>query len=150
PAVKRAIAIVAFGTALVLAGAGCRGSTSAGSHGILFVGKAKYGKSRIFLWRLGSRARPLGRAGYGISSPQWSPDGRTIAWEEAYSPAGGTSPESDGISVIRSDGTQAKALTEDDYYDGAPSWSPDGRQIVYERALENWPWQNFAIIDVGS
>lgn len=131
---QRAVALITLSAVLVLGATGCGGRTSTPGHGILLVGRAKYGKSRIFLWRPGSPARPLGRARYGISSPQWSPDGRSIAWEEADIPAGGAYPESDGISLMRSDGTRAKGLTEDDYYDGPPSWSPDGRQIVYVRA----------------
>jgi len=131
--VKRVVATVALGTALVLAGAGCGGSTPAGGHGILLVGRAKYGRSRIFLWRPGSRAKPLGPAGYEITDPVWSPDGCSIAWVDAYQPEAGATPASDEISLMRSDGTQLKSLAEDDYYDGGPSWSPDGRHIVYER-----------------
>jgi WD40 repeat protein len=131
--VKKAVAIVALGAALVLASVGCGGSARAAAHGILFVGRANYGKWRIFLERPGSTARALGRAGYNIYSPQWSPDGRSIAWEQAYIPAGGASPESDGIFLMRPDGTHVEQLTEDDYYDGAPSWSPDGRHVAYVR-----------------
>ncbi len=136
--------------ALVLAGVGCGGSTSAFGHGILLVGRAKYGKSRIFLWRPGSRAKPLGKAAYEIAGPVWSPDGRCIAWEEADNPAGGAYPESDGISVMRSGGTQVKPLTEDASYDGLPSWSPDGRYIVYEREVCCNNPEGLVIVDARS
>jgi TolB protein len=49
--------------------------------------------------------------------PQWSPDGRRIAYDA-----------DDGIFVMNSDGTGNKRLTRSG---GGPYWSPDGKQIAF-------------------
>ncbi len=160
--------MAALGTALVLAGAGCGGSTSAFGHGILLVGH-EYEKSRIFLWRPGSPVKPLTAAYYGFSRPTGdplglsegyrSPDGRSIAFE--LDSDGGLAPQYGAIYVMRSDGSHVKLVSDSSYApdardgvvgdgDGPPSWSPDGRHIVYERFDNGSPSSDLAIVDVGS
>ncbi len=49
-------------------------------------------------------------------SPEWSPDGRWIAWSTYFR-----------VWIMKSDGTEAH-----DFVNGSdPSWSPDSRRIVY-------------------
>jgi Tol biopolymer transport system component len=64
-----------------------------------------------------------GLAGGGVSQP-WSPDGNRILM--AASKGGPTQ-----IWVMRSNGTEAKALTPDDYEAQYPAWSPDGSRIAF-------------------
>lgn len=78
----------------------------------------------------GSRPRLLVR---GAVDPAWSPDGRYIAYID---------PKLRGIWVIRGDGSGRRRLTstlpETERQpccglDDRPSWSPDGRRIVFHR-----------------
>ncbi len=68
-----------------------------------------------------------------LGGPAWSPDGSQIAFSDSF-------VEWDiylrpGIVIINKDGTGYRALTPDDdattYRDSEPSWSPDGKYIVY-------------------
>ena len=57
-------------------------------------------------------------------SPDFSPDGRTIA----FSAAQGLTQD---IYTINLDSGEVSNLTKDEFADYAPTWSPDGRSIVY-------------------
>ncbi|WP_405007389.1 hypothetical protein OHV13_27935 [Kitasatospora purpeofusca] len=73
------------------------------------------------------------------TAPSWSPDGKLIAFTRSW---GRSDPGSEQIQysdlfVIAPDGTSAQRLTfltNDTPYSGAvtdPSWSPDGKQLVF-------------------
>jgi WD40 repeat protein len=165
--VKGTAAIAALGTALLLTGAGFGGTASAPGHGILLEGYGKYDKSRILLWHRGLPVKALtpaeGGCGGGgdfcaeMSDGYWSPDGRSIAYEG--DDLNGLAPPTPNIVVIRSDGTHPTWLAGDSGENdnatyGPPSWSPDGRHIVYEREITDWDTgitsEDFAIVDVRS
>lgn len=56
----------------------------------------------------------------------WSPNGRMITWGRCRS--GGKCD----VYVMNADGSDKTNLTNsDDHYDGAPTWSPDSRQILF-------------------
>lgn len=70
------------------------------------------------------------------ASPAWSPDGRRIAFVSGRDRNGeicfhecSTSGE---IYVMNADGSAPVRLTADEGDDDSPSWSPDGRTIVFE------------------
>ena len=61
-----------------------------------------------------------------ISGPVWSPDGRTIAFENLRDGNG-------EIYVVNADGSGQRRLTRNPAHDFAPAWSPDGRRIAFVR-----------------
>lgn len=79
------------------------------------------------LWKINTDGTGLARLaetpGYTCGSPDWSPDGKQIAYDTWRS---GQSFDDSQIAVIRADGSQRHLLGP-----GAmPSWSPDGTQLV--------------------
>ena len=70
----------------------------------------------------------------GETSPQWSPDGKRIAFL-ADRTTGETTPGTRGpgnqIWVIRADGGEAEKLTSEDSAIAEFRWSPDGKRIAF-------------------
>jgi TolB protein len=88
----------------------------------------------------GSNIRPLTPPELGAVTPAWSPDGTKIAFHTHDHGAGFVQNEE--IWVINADGTDATRLTNNNRHwagyttaphDFAPSWSPQGNAIVFER-----------------
>lgn len=64
--------------------------------------------------------------------PDWSPDGRTIIFTSHATTDDYANAVSAEIYAIRADGTgNPKALTRNQDEERAPSWSPDGKRIVF-------------------
>ena len=66
--------------------------------------------------------------------PVWSPQGDRIAFGFGKFFQTVSGPAIADIAIIRSDGTGLQLLTKGDGNYGFPSWSPDGRNIVYRAA----------------
>ena len=58
----------------------------------------------------------------------WSPDGEWLAFTE-HDGAGGRSPESWGVYLVRADGTGRRQLVSNAIY---VTWSPDGKRLLFE------------------
>jgi Tol biopolymer transport system component len=74
-----------------------------------------------------------------FGNPDWSPDGGQIVlagsqWAPLTWPA--WVPEQ--IYVMRSNGTGLRQLTDDTTFQRGPSWSPDGRWILFARCPAPW------------
>jgi Tol biopolymer transport system component/DNA-binding winged helix-turn-helix (wHTH) protein len=80
------------------------------------------------LWRShpdGSEKRPLTQEPMIVRFPQWSPDGRTIAFM-------GTLPNAPiRIYLIGGDGSGLRPMLEESASQGVPNWSPGGDKISY-------------------
>jgi TolB protein len=80
----------------------------------------------------GGRRRVLTPSGFQ-GHPDWSPDARLVAYER--DPA----PGDNGVWTMRPDGSDLRRLTRNPYAgaecgcDGDPTFSPDGKQIVFAR-----------------
>ena len=57
--------------------------------------------------------------------PRWSFDGEWIVYQADRD-------EGTDIWVMRSNGSDARRVTDDSYYDGYPGWSPNGEWLVYD------------------
>ncbi|MEK6781022.1 MAG: S9 family peptidase [Bacteroidota bacterium] len=76
------------------------------------------------------------------SQPQWSPDGKLLAFVR-------TESEKSQIWVLPLSGGEAHAITKSDYGAGRPRWSPDGKKILYSSAIPfyaiegktTWPYE---------
>jgi TolB protein len=103
--------------------------------------------SQIFsVARPGARARRLTRGGNGFN-PDYSPDGRRIAFERRF---GEATP--DTIFTMGADSSawlRVTACAADPCLGtGAPAWSPDGNRLVFERAFGPVVKDNAAALDL--
>ncbi len=72
---------------------------------------------------------------YVYSNPAWSPDSQHIAYTrcEIYDKEKGRKAPSCELFLMTIATRETRQLTHNDLYDGQPSWSPAGQQIVYRR-----------------
>lgn len=112
---------------------------------LAFVSTRDAGSTDIYLLDLKTKKlRPLAKAAGGDYRPQWSPDGRRIAfssdrdtplrrskgnWEQAQAAS---------VYVVDADGGNLRKLSTDGQFAGSPKWSPDGARVVfYELAVDD-------------
>jgi TolB protein len=97
---------------------------------------------QVDLWLLEldtGRLRQITNDRDGDFRPSWSPDGRWLAFtSELGEPRRvvgfGAPAQSIEVHVIQPDGTGRRRLTSSDSLAGSPSWTADGRSILFYRA----------------
>jgi Tol biopolymer transport system component len=87
-------------------------------------------------------------SGGGACRPNFSPDGRRIAFVSS------AADKKADIWLINPDGRDKMRLTDlPDTFDYYPSWSPDGRFIVFASGTRHYPYQgqwSLAIVEVAT
>jgi TolB protein len=69
-------------------------------------------------------------------APDWSPDGKLIAYMcRKGEAADGRTIGTFEICVVNADGSGQKRITTNRVAELGPSWSPDGKQIIFHRAV---------------
>jgi Tol biopolymer transport system component len=81
----------------------------------------------------GAGAAKLAPAQGVDATPAWSPDGKKIAFrsQRAFPGVPPTDLKTYEIHVMRADGSQVIRLTNNAFADLEPSWSPDGKRLVF-------------------
>src|SRR4051794_10363274 len=72
--------------------------------------------------------------------PKWSPDGTHIAFSSYRTdpdPNGG--PEIHDVFTMRADGSDVRQITDSHGFNGKPSWSPDGRWLLFDADRGDYP-----------
>ena len=115
-----------------------QGVLSPDGHRLAFV-SSRNGQADIWILELASGVlRNLTNHPGGDFRPAWSPDGGQIAFSsdrESSAPMFGfTVLHSTEIYVVQADGTNLRRVTSRHAAAGSPSWSSDGRLLVYYEA----------------
>jgi Tol biopolymer transport system component len=81
-----------------------------------------------------------------VARPVWSPLGDRIAFSVG---AHMGQPGPAHLAMVRPDGTELKMLTSGERHDGLPSWSPDGRRLVFRTVTGRRTGLNIIDTDTG-
>jgi Tol biopolymer transport system component len=74
--------------------------------------------------------------------PNWRPDGRKLAFMSNRVTPANPGPDPDvEIFVMNADGSRMQQLTANTLDDDYPSWSPDGRRLVFSRDFDPRPME---------
>jgi Tol biopolymer transport system component len=84
-------------------------------------------------------------------APIWSPAGDRIAFGSggAFQGVLGVRKQVSNIAVVASDGSGLKMLTEGTDHNAFPSWSPDGRRIVFRAQNDRGKGLRIVEVDTG-
>ena len=88
------------------------------------------------------KPRRLTSGSFTVGSFEWSPDGKSIAFDHRSDTNAASSGSADVSIVTVADGSIRKLVTQNGP-DSNPKWSPDGSQIAFETAMAN-PWFFFS------
>jgi Tol biopolymer transport system component len=115
-----------------------QGALSPDDATLAFVSTRASGTADIWLLDIAKGTyRNLTNSHSGNFRPSWSPDGQWIAFSSDRDSKPGSMPgswenlQSTGIYIVHPDGTGLRRLTRAGGVAGSPSWSPDGRRILY-------------------
>jgi dipeptidyl aminopeptidase/acylaminoacyl peptidase len=96
---------------------------SPGGQAIVFSRWVKGQVASIYTMRPDGTHLKLIAAVAGAQDPQWSPDGREIAFQA-----------NNGIYTVNADGTQVTQIAAAGGLAGEPAWSPDGTKLLYSKS----------------
>jgi Tol biopolymer transport system component len=115
-----------------------QGSLSPDGKSLTFISTRGEGFANLWLLDLASlKYQNLTHSHSGNFRPAWSPDGRWIAFSSDRDANPGRFPgqwehmQSTGIYLIHPDGTGLRRLTKAGGVAGSPSWSSDGKRVLF-------------------
>ncbi len=115
-----------------------QGALSPDGRTLAFVSTRARGTADVWLLDLASKsASNLTDHASGNFRPRWSPDGAWIAFTSDRDAEPGDQPgqwehlQSTGVYLVRPDGTGLRRLTGPGGVAGSPSWSADGRRLLF-------------------
>jgi Tol biopolymer transport system component len=122
---KLALLALILGVGAVSASSGVAGRQS---NGLLLYSQTIGGKAQLFTVRPdGTGRRQLTRGVTEAQNAEWSPDGRSIAFERII-----PTEERAAVALMDADGSRLRELTPTGFQ-GDPSFTPTGRGIVFTR-----------------
>jgi TolB protein len=115
-----------------------QGALSPDGTTLAFVSTRGAGNANIWLLDLATKkCRNLTGSGAGNFRPDWSPDGKWIAFSSDRDANAGVYPgqwellQSTGIYIIHPDGTALRRVTKSGGFAGSPAWSQDSSRVLF-------------------
>lgn len=154
---RKTVGVIVLLLAMVLSDVGLSQASFRGDNGRIAYVDFGYSTGDQEIYTLlpdGSGVRRLTRNSTGDVDPAWSPDGSRIVYR-CRAPFGERANQKSGeICVMNGDGSHVQRLTDNKVADTSPTWSPDGRWIVFARIFQLGPgefqWDLFKMRSDGS
>jgi len=106
-------------------------------YGEYQVVEQDYRMTHLFAIDVAARAtRTLTSGPFTVGSFEWSPDGKSIAFDHRVNSSPASSGSADISIVTVADATVRKLVTQEGP-DSRPVWSPDGSRIAFETSMAN-------------
>jgi Tol biopolymer transport system component len=123
------------------------GPVSPDKKSVLLIARKPDASPNLYVMSLGDHSirPPLTSLKWGVSGPQWSPDGQSIAF------AGFNENASfDEIFILDLKSGRMRQLTKNAFSDKEPVFTPDGKRLLYTSDESPLPDAAFGILHVAS